>query len=158
VTISALTNMIRNYRTGPHAGANPDVRELTARKLESLHNQAMTDAEQVADTLNDAFYMDMEPDEARAAIDRDIRMIEQHGENAWEDLVGPMAEDMPWSANLQHHLIEYLRALRQNREGFAKGGLVKKKRKASKPKTPSVVTRKSPELAEMQYRYGGMVC
>jgi hypothetical protein len=69
-----------------------------------------------------------------------------------------MIEDYPWSRNLQHHLIQYLRNMLELREGFAKGGLVKKKRKANKAKTPSVVTRKSPELAEMQYRYGGMVC
>ena len=35
--------------------------------------------------------------------------------------------------------------------GYAKGGLVKK------PMMPPMITRRSPELAEMQYRYGGMV-
>ena len=156
VTISALTNMIRNYRTGPHAGANFDVRELAARKLESLNNEALMDAESIVEALNDAFYMDMEPDEVRQRIPADIRMLEQGGENVWEDLVGPMAEDIPWSRNLQHHLIEYLRALLENRRGFAKGGMVKK-RKAKKPTMALVVTRKNPGLAEMAYRYGGMV-
>jgi hypothetical protein len=43
-------------------------------------------------------------------------------------------------------------------EGFAKGGMVKKKkRKAKKPTMPLVVTRRNPELAEMAYQYGGMV-
>ena len=157
VTISALTNMIRNYRTGPHAGANFDVRELAARKLESLNNEALMNAESIVEALNDAFYMDMEPDEVRQRIPADIRMLEQGSENVWEDLVGPMAEDIPWSRNLQHHLIEYLRALLENRRGFAKGGMVKKNRKAKKPTMALVVTRKSPELAEMAYRYGGMV-
>jgi hypothetical protein len=36
--------------------------------------------------------------------------------------------------------------------GYAKGGMVKKK-----PSMALVVTRKNPELAEMAYRYGGMV-
>ena len=158
VTISALTNMIRNYRAGPHAGANPDVRELTARKLESLHNQAMMDAEQIVETINEAFYDDAEgPEEARTMIRRDIRTLEQHGERAWEDLVGPMIEDYPWSRNLQHHVIQFLRSMLELREGFAKGGMVKKKRKAKKPTIALVVTRRSPELAEMAYRYGGMV-
>jgi hypothetical protein len=35
--------------------------------------------------------------------------------------------------------------------GYAKGGLVKK------PMMPPMITRRSPELAEMQYRYGGLV-
>jgi hypothetical protein len=35
--------------------------------------------------------------------------------------------------------------------GYAKGGLVKK------PMMPPVITRRHPELAEMQYRYGGLV-
>jgi hypothetical protein len=159
VTISALSGLIRNYRVGPHADAPNEVRELAARKLEALHTESMTDAEAIADALNEAFYDDAEgPEEARTMIRRDIRTLEQHGERAWEDLAGPMADDIPWSRNTQHHLIQYLRNLLELREGFAKGGLVKKKRKANKARTPSVVTRKSPELAEMQYRYGGMVC
>lgn len=159
VTISALSGMLRNYRVGPHADAPFEVRELAARRLEGLHNQSMMDAEQISETINEAFYDDAEgPEEARTMIRRDIRLLEQNGERAWEDLVGPMIEDYPWSRNLQHHLIQYLRNLLELREGFAKGGLVKKKRKANKARTPSVVTRKSPELAEMQYRYGGMVC
>jgi hypothetical protein len=140
VTISALSGMLRNYRVGPHAAANFDVRELAARKLEALHTQSMLDAEQIVETINEAFYDDAEgPEEARTMIRRDIRLLEQNGERAWEDLVGPMIEDYPWSRNLQHHLIQYLRNMLELREGFAKGGLVKKKRKANKAKTPSVV-------------------
>jgi hypothetical protein len=158
VTISALTNMIRNYRAGPHADAPNEVRELAARRLESQHNQAMMDAEQIAQTLSEAFYDDMEgPEEARIAILRDIRALEENGENFWEDLVGPMAEDIPWNRNVQQHLIGFLRAQFDNRQGFAKGGMVKKKHKAKKPTMALVVTRKNPGLAEMAYRYGGMV-
>jgi hypothetical protein len=160
VTISALSGMLRNYRVGPHADAPFEVRELAARRLEGLHNQAMMDAEQIADTINEAFYDDAEgPEEARTMIRRDIRLLEQNGERAWEDLVGPMIEDYPWSRNLQHHLIQYLRNMLELREGYAKGGLVKKKkkRKAKKPTMALVVTRKNPGLAEMAYRYGGMV-
>ena len=158
VTISALTNMIRSYRAGPHANAPYEVRELAARRLEQMNSEAMLNAETIAETLNEVFYDDMEgPAEARERIMSDIRALEEHGEGAWEDIVGPMAEDMPWSRNTQHHLIGYLRALLENRPDFAKGGLVKKKRKAKKPTMALVVTRKSPELAEMAYRYGGMV-
>jgi hypothetical protein len=42
-------------------------------------------------------------------------------------------------------------------DGFAKGGMVKKKRKAKKAGMPLILTRKSPELTEMAYQYGGMV-
>jgi hypothetical protein len=158
VTISALSGMLRNYRVGPHADAPFEVRELAARRLEGMHNQAMMDAEQIADTINEAFYDDAEgPEEARTMIRRDIRMLEENGERAWEDLVGPMIEDYPWSRNLQHHLIQYLRNMLELRDDFAKGGLVKKKRKAKKPTMALVVTRKNPGLAEMAYRYGGMV-
>lgn len=161
VTISALTNMIRNYRAGPHADAPNEVRELAARRLEGLHTEAMQNAEQLADSLNEAFYADMDPQEAVDQITRDIRMIRENGENAWEDLVGPMAEDFPWSRNVQQHLIEYLQEIANNygnqrEQGFAKGGMVKK-RKAKKPTMALVVTRKNPGLAEMAYRYGGMV-
>lgn len=158
VTISALSGMLRNYRVGPHADAPFEVRELAARRLEGMHNQAMMDAEQIADSINEAFYDDAEgPEEARTMIRRDIRTLEQHGERAWEDLVGPMIEDYPWSRNLQYHLIQYLRNMLELRDGYAKGGMVKKKRKAKKPTMALVVTRKNPGLAEMAYRYGGMV-
>jgi hypothetical protein len=151
--------MVRNYRAGPHADSPNVVRELAARRLEQMNTESMMNAETIADTLNEVFYDDMEgPAEARERIQSDILMLERHGENAWEDLVGPMSEDIPWSRTTQHHLIQYLRALLENRPEFAKGGLVKKKRKAKKARTPSVVSRRSPELAEMQYRYGGMVC
>lgn len=158
VSIGALTDILRDFRVGPHADMPFEVRELAARKLHEMHTRAMMDAEQVADTLNDIFYMDMEPQEARAAIDRDIRLLERGGEDAWEDLVGPMAEDMPWNRNLQYHLIQYLRAIRETREGFAKGGMVKKSKAKKARTTPLVASRKFPELAEMTYRYGGMVC
>jgi hypothetical protein len=158
VTIGALTNMIRDYRIGPHSDSPNVVRELAARRLEEKHNQAMMDAEQIAQTLSEAFYDDMEgPEEARIAILRDIRALEENGENFWEDLVGPMAEDIPWNRNVQQHLIGFLRAQFDNRQGFAKGGMVKKKHKAKKPTMALVVTRKNPGLAEMAYRYGGMV-
>lgn len=158
VTISALSGMLRNYRVGPHADAPFEVRELAARRLEGLHNQAMMDAEQIVETINEAFYDDAEgPEEARTMIRRDIRTLEQHGERAWEDLVGPMIEDYPWSRNLQHHVIQFLRNMLELRDGYAKGGMVKKKRKAKKPTMALVVTRKNPGLAEMAYRYGGMV-
>jgi hypothetical protein len=68
-----------------------------------------------------------------------------------------MVEDFPWNQNLQAYVIEglrnYLRELGEGgNDGFAKGGMVKKK-----PSMALVVTRKNPELAEMAYRYGGMV-
>ena len=158
VTISALSGLIRNYRVGPHAEAPFEVRELAARRLEGLHTQSMLDAEQIVETINEAFYDDAEgPEEARTMIRRDIRLLEENGERAWEDLVGPMIEDYPWSSNLQYHLIQYLRNMLDLRQDFAKGGIVKKKRKAKKPTMALVVTRKNPGLAEMTYRYGGMV-
>lgn len=164
VTISAMTNMLRNYRIGPHAGANPDVREFAARELERLHNDSMIAAEQILEGLYEALYSDLDPPEMVQQIDRDIASLERGGADTWENLLGLMAEDNPWNRNIQHHLIEFLRPLadqyreRPGAEGFAKGGRVKKKRKAKKARTPPVVTRRSPELAEMQYRYGGLVC
>jgi hypothetical protein len=74
-----------------------------------------------------------------------------------------MAEEIPWSANLQHHLLGYLDALAdrygamREGDGYAKGGRVNKKRKAKKDEMLPFLTRKSPELAEMAYRYGGMI-
>jgi hypothetical protein len=164
-TISALTNMIRTYRVGPHEQAPFEVRELAARRLESMNTASRQEASQIAETLQEAFYDDMEgPEEAMRAVDRDISTLQRHGEAAWEDLLGPLAEDIPWNRNVQNRLIEQLRAIadeyrrqRDEGEGFAKGGMVKKKRKANKPTMPLVVTRRSPELAEMAYRYGGMV-
>jgi len=162
VSIGSLTGMLRDYRIGPHAEAPAEVRELAARRLESMHAESMGVADQIGNSLNEAFYGDMDPVDAVDQITRDIEMLRRDGENSWEDLVGPMAEDTPWDRNLQHHLIQYLQELAEEygsrrEEGYAKGGMVKKKRKANKAGTPSVVTRKSPELAEMQYRYGGMV-
>ena len=162
VTISSLAGMLRNYRVGPHAEAPVEVRELAARRLESLHGEAMVNAELIAEGLNDAFYADMEPQEAMAQIDRDISSLTRNGELAWEEIAGPMAEDTPWNQNLQHHLIGYLRALAdqyagRREQGFAKGGVVKKKHMAKKDGMPLLLTRKFPELTEMAYRYGGMV-
>jgi hypothetical protein len=162
VTIGALTNMLRNYRVGPHADSPNEVRELAARMLEGRHAEAEGSAEQVADALNEAMYMDMDPPDAVDAIVRDITALERDGENFWEDLAGPLAEDIPWSRNLQHHLIGYLRELANRygdmwEEGYAKGGRVNKKRKVKKDEMLLFLTRKSPELAEMAYRYGGMI-
>jgi len=161
-TISALTNMVRNYRVGPHANANFDVRELAARMLEDLDVTATREAGQIGEALRDAIYSDMTAEEAMRQADRDISTLERYGEEAWEDLIGPMAEEIPWNRNVEARLIENLRIIaddfREMRDnGQAKGGLVKKKRKANKARTSSVVTRRHPELAEMQYQYGGMV-
>jgi hypothetical protein len=161
-TIGALTDMVRSYAVGPHADAMFDVRELAARELEALNNDAIMDADQIAETLREAMYNDMTPEEAMRQADRDVSTLLRHGEAAWEDLIGPLAEDIPWSRNLQARVIENLRIIadqfREMRdEGHAKGGMVKKKRKANKAGTPSVVNMRYPELAEMQYRYGGMV-
>jgi hypothetical protein len=166
LTIGALTGMLRNYSAGPHVDASYEVRELTARNLERMHEESMGSAEQLADSLNEAFYMELDPQEAMAQIDRDISMLERNGELAWEDLVGPMAEDIPWNRNVQHHLLGYLRALAEqyadmrraeDPDGFAKGGMVKKKHMAKKDGMPLILTRKFPELTELAYQYGGIV-
>jgi hypothetical protein len=166
ISIGSLTGMLRDYRIGPHAEAPAEVRELAARRLENLHAEAEGNAEQLADSLNEAFYIDLDPQEAMSQIDRDISSLERNGELAWEDLVGPMAEDIPWNRNVQHHLLGYLRALAdqyadlrraEDPDGFAKGGMVKKKRRAKKDGMPLILTRKSPELTELAYQYGGMV-
>lgn len=159
VPVSAATNAIRSYNFGPHEGQQPMVRELAARELEELFSTAQQDASILANSLDEAMYQDMDgPEEAMRAADRDISLLRRHGENAWEDVFGPLAEDYPWSRNTQEQAILFLREIadgyrRQRDEDrpFAKGGPVKKAR------TPMVVTRKSPELAEMQYRYGGIV-
>ena len=160
-TISALTNMIRNYNVGPHAMTNFDVRELTARRLEEMNGTVVHDATQIAEALRDTFYDDADSQEdAMRLISRDIADLEQRGDLIWEDLIGPMAEDIPWSRNIQSRLLDNLRIIAdqiREQDNFAKGGLVKKKRKANKARTSSVVTRRHPELAEMQYQYGGMV-
>jgi hypothetical protein len=136
------------------------VRELAARELEELVTTAEQDANILANALDEAMYQDMAgPEEAMRAAERDIGILRQYGENVWEDVFGPMAEDYPWSRNTQERAIEALRAIAReyrrqlDEEGppFAKGGLVKK------PMMPPVITRRHPELAEMQYRYGGMV-
>jgi hypothetical protein len=166
LTIGALTGMLRNYSAGPHSDASYEVRELTARNLERMHEESMGSAEQLADSLNEAFYIELDPQEAMSQIDRDISSLERNGELAWEDLVGPMAEDIPWNRNVQHHLLGYLRALAEqyadmrraeDPDGFAKGGMVKKKHMAKKDGMPLILTRKSPELTELAYQYGGIV-
>jgi hypothetical protein len=157
--IDTFTNLIRNYAIGLHANDPLNVRELAARRLESLNTASRQDANQIAETLHEAFYMDAEgPEEAMRMVDREIASLRQYGENAWEDLIGPMAEDIPWTINVQNRLLENLQRIaddyRRQRDAdrpFAKGGPVKK------PMMPPMITRRSPELAEMQYRYGGMV-
>ena len=158
--ISAATNAIRNYNFGPHEGQPPMVRELAARELEQMDAGSQMDADQIAETLREAFYEDAAgPSEALHDVVRDMGILRQRGEAAWEDLIGPLAEDIPWSRNTQSRLLENLEIIaNQFREQlddqgppFAKGGPVKKAR------TPLVVPRRSPELAEMAYRYGGMV-
>jgi hypothetical protein len=163
ISIGSLTAMLREYNIGLHADVPLAVREMAARDLETLHRNAENNAEQIADTLNDVFYMDLSPQEAMEQIDRTISSLRRNGEIAWEDIVGPMAEEIPWSANLQHHLLGYLDALAdrygamREGDGYAKGGRVNKKRKAKKDEMLPFLTRKSPELAEMAYRYGGMI-
>jgi hypothetical protein len=111
-TISALTNMIRNYNVGPHAMTNFDVRELTARKLEEMNSTTVQDADQIAETLLDTFYDDADSqEEAMRLVARDISTLERDGEEAWEDLIGPMAEDIPWSRNIQSRLLDSLRII-----------------------------------------------
>ena len=157
--VSAATNAIRSYNFGPHEGQSHMVRELAARELEELFNTAEQDASQLASTLDEAMYQDMAgPEEAMRAAERDIGILRRFGETAWEDVFGPLAEDYPWSRNTQERVIQNLqliadeyRSQRDQERPFAKGGPVKK------PMTPPMITRRSPELAEMQYRYGGMV-
>lgn len=158
--VSAATNAIRSYNFGPHEGQPPMVRELAARELEELFSTAQQDASILASSLDEAMYQDMEgPQEAAQAANRDIRLLRQHGEGAWEDVFGPLAEDYPWSRTTQELAIQFLQEIadgyRQqlDEQGppFARGGLVNRAR------TPMVVPRRSPELAEMAYRYGGMV-
>jgi hypothetical protein len=111
-TIGALTNMIRNYNVGPHTGANFDVRELTARKLEEMNSTTVQDADQIAETLEDTFYDDADSqEEAMRLVARDIADLEQRGDLIWEDLIGPMAEDIPWSQNIQSRLLQNLRII-----------------------------------------------
>jgi len=159
VPVSAATNAIRSYNFGPHEGQQPMVRELAARELEELFSTAQQDASILANSLDEAMYQDMDgPEEAMRAADRDISLLRRHGETAWEDVFGPLAEDYPWSRNTQEQAILFLREIadgyRRQRDAdrpFAKGGPVKK------PMMPPVITRRHPELAEMQYRYGGIV-
>lgn len=158
--ISTATNMLRNHETQIAEGAGPLVREQAARNLEQMYAAAQHDADQVAEALREIFYDDHvdDPQAAITQIGDDIAMLRQHGEGGWEDLVGPMAEDIPWSPTMQELVIENLETIRgqfgelRDRRGFAKGGMVKKTRT-----TPLVASRKSPELAEMAYQYGGMV-
>jgi hypothetical protein len=155
--VSLATNALRNYDLGPHQGADVMVRELAARQLEQMYTTARLDAEQIAETLKEIFYEDEE--NAQAALNRvegDINMLRNNNENAWEDLIGPMAEDIPWSPTVQSQLIEQLEAVvdfyREQRDnGYAKGGRVKK---------PAINLRKisgNPELVKTAYKYGGYV-
>jgi hypothetical protein len=155
--IGTATNVLRSHAIGPAEGAGPLVREQAARNLEQMYTAAQQDADSIAQSLREAFYEDANgPEDAITQIERDIGMLRMRGEAAWEDLVGPMAEDMPWNPTLQAQLLENMETIRdQFREqlnGYAKGGRVKKARTA-----PLVATRRNPELAEMTYQYGGMV-
>ena len=126
--VSTATNMIRSYNFGPHEGQPAMVRELAARELEELVTTAEQDANILANALDEAMYQDMAgPEEAMRAAERDIGVLRQYGENVWEDVFGPMAEDYPWSRNTQEKAIEALRAIaqeyrRQLDEGDGEGG------------------------------------
>jgi hypothetical protein len=128
-SIGALTNMIRNYAVGPHEQAQFIVRELAARRLESLNTASRQDANQIAETLQEAFYDDTEgPEQSLRDVERDISILERSGETAWEDIIGPLAEDIPWNRNTQNRLVERLQTLadvyrRQIDEGDGEGGL-----------------------------------
>lgn len=155
--IGAATNMLRNHEAETWRGANNYVREQAARHLEQMYATAQHDGHQVAEALDEIFYQDADNYQAaRDAIEGDIQMLRAGGENAWEDLLGPMAEDITWNPTVQQIVIDNLENLVNRYEnrirGYAKGGMVKKART-----TPLVASRKSPELAEMAYRYGGMV-
>lgn len=154
--ISLATNSLRNYDLGLHQGANNYVREQAARNLERMYTAAQHDADSIAESLREVFYEDATgPEDAITQIERDIGMLRMRGEAAWEDLVGPMAEDMPWNPTLQQMVLDNLETIRdQFREqlnGYAKGGRVKK---------PVINLRKisgNPDLVETAYKYGGYV-
>lgn len=155
--IGTATNLLRSHAIGPAEGAGPLVREQAARNLEQMYTAAQHDADQIAQAVDEVFYQEADSyQDAITQIERDIGMLLTRGEAAWEDLVGPMAEDIPWNPTTQAQLIENLRTLVQRYQeriqGYAKGGQVKKART-----TPLVATRRNPELAEMTYQYGGMV-
>jgi hypothetical protein len=160
--LEEFESTLRNRRTGLHRESSDHVRELAARNLRSLHNEAEDMALDFADALVEMYNTEFEPPGILRAIQNDMRQLQQRGAEAWESVVGPASEDTPWNPTISDRLIRYLQAkaeeieneIRENREGpeqYAKGGRVKK------PRTSLVVTRKSPELAEMAYRYGGMV-
>jgi len=130
---------------------------------------ADVDVDNEAEYLADAFRdiaMDEDPADAVRSLQNTIRSL-RRGEDGWDDALGMAADDTPWNPNLQRTLISRLEAMVEefrdlrdledpDPEEYAKGGRVKK-RMAKKPRTSLVVTRKSPELAEMAYRYGGIV-
>jgi hypothetical protein len=110
--VSAATNVIRSYNFGPHEGQPPMVRELAARELEQLVTNADQDADILANALDEAMYQDMAgPEEAMRAANRDISILRQYGENVWEDVFGPLAEDYPWSRNTQERAIQNLQLI-----------------------------------------------
>lgn len=121
--VSAATNAIRSYNFGVHEGQPPMVRELAARELEGLNSDAINDAHQIAQTIREAFYEDNEyPAEALHDVVRDMGILRQRGEDAWEDLIGPLAEDIPWNRNIQNRLLQELESIandyrRQRDEG-----------------------------------------
>ena len=126
--VSAATNAIRSYNFGVHEGQPPMVRELAARELEGLNSDAINDAHQIAQTIREAFYDDTEgPAEALHDVVRDMGILRQRGEAAWEDLIGPLAEDIPWNRNIQNRLLQELESIandyrRQLDEGDGEGG------------------------------------
>jgi hypothetical protein len=164
--LSAATSAVRMYAIGPAEGVGPLVREQAARNLEQMYTEAQQDAQSIAGSLREVFYDDQEgPEQSQNLVMRDLGDLRRRGELVWEDILGPMAEDIPWSPTINALLVENLETIRdeyqeqidQRDNGYAKGGMVKKKRKAKKPTMALVVTRKNPELAEIAYRYGGMV-
>jgi hypothetical protein len=129
-------------------------------RIRDVGANADDEAEYLADAFRD-IVMDEDPADAVRSLQNTIRSL-RRGEDGWDDALGMAADETPWSFDLQRALIERLEAMMDefrdldDPEEYAKGGRVKK-RMAKKPRTSLVVTRKSPELAEMAYRYGGMV-
>jgi hypothetical protein len=157
--ISAATYMLRNYAEGLAEGAEPMMREQAARNLERMYAEAQHDAQSVAESLREVFYDDQEgPAQALDLVERDLNDLRRRGELVWEDILGPMAEDIQWSPTTGALLIENLERIRDeirqrgDDEGqFAKGGLVKK---------PEINLRRisgNPELVNAAYKYGGYV-
>jgi len=163
--VETFTNVIRSSRAGLHADAPDDVRELAARTLRILNEDAIVTAEDFADAIIEMYQDEFEPPGMLRAIQNDMSQLQRRGAEAWESVVGPASEETPWNPTLQDQLIRRLQNAAielenemadRDPEQFAKGGRVATP-KAKKPRMAMVVTRKNPELTEMAYRYGGMV-